>query len=226
MSVCSPCEHGACLWLRSSLAVRCMGVHCTVQVHTADVIWCCRLAEVVANKLRLEEEASAQQQGQDVTNQLSESAVAIKNSSALQQMASYSNRDKQVIDCSLSCNIHPRWKVGVQIRFGVLENKQFTSQVGSLYVDDAHGCRHCTYKLHALHTCCKSACSVALYTACATVMLYRLAVTICYICMYIVSTWLIKTWVAHACRINMWYCKTQHCSTHPPATVCWCSSWR
>ena len=52
---------------------------------------------MVANKLRLEEEASARQQGQEYSQQLSESALAMKSSSALQQMASQVDREPQQV---------------------------------------------------------------------------------------------------------------------------------
>ena len=61
--------------------------------HIHELENCCwyRLAEVVANKLRLEEEEDQHRQGQDMTDQLSESAQAIRDASALQQMASQSD---------------------------------------------------------------------------------------------------------------------------------------
>ena len=59
-----------------------------------------RLAEVVANKLRLEEEG---QQAEGMSQQLSESAQAMRNSSALQQMASQINRAPQQVLLPLLC---------------------------------------------------------------------------------------------------------------------------
>lgn len=58
-----------------------------------------RLAEVVANKLRLQEEG---QQAEGMSQQLSESAQAMRNSSALQQMASQINRAPQQVLLLLS----------------------------------------------------------------------------------------------------------------------------
>ena len=63
--------------------------------------WLCRLADVVGNKLRLEEQEDRHRQGQEMTEQLSESAQAIRDASALQQMASqaYSSRDQVEPNC-------------------------------------------------------------------------------------------------------------------------------
>ena len=54
----------------------------------------------MANKLRLEEEG--QQAAEGMSQQLSESAQAMKNSSALQQMASQINRARQQVLLPLS----------------------------------------------------------------------------------------------------------------------------
>lgn len=65
----------------------------TPMQHTLYIIYC-RLAEVVANKLRLEEDG----QGDDgMTKELSESARAMRESSLFQQMASQRNRAPQEV---------------------------------------------------------------------------------------------------------------------------------
>lgn len=63
-------------------------------MHHVLQIMGCRLAEVVANKLRLEEDG---QDDDGMTKQLSESARAMRESSVFQQMASQRNRAPQEV---------------------------------------------------------------------------------------------------------------------------------
>ena len=51
-----------------------------------DILCLYRLADIVANKLRLEEEEDYRKQGQEPEQQLSESAEAVRNSSVFQQL--------------------------------------------------------------------------------------------------------------------------------------------
>ena len=67
----------------------------------------CRLAEIVANKLRLEEKARSQQRDEEVSQQLSESARAVRDSSVLQQMASQINKAPQQVRTISACTYLP-----------------------------------------------------------------------------------------------------------------------
>jgi len=56
----------------------------------------CRLADIVANKLRLEEEEDYRRQGQQLEEEVSESAKAMRDISAFQLMTQSDGEQAQV----------------------------------------------------------------------------------------------------------------------------------